>query len=324
MNPSSLRQFAKRYGMVGLVLVGIYLVARHLWTKKRVAFLACLVVGVASTYALDGFYHRCVSRGGYRLYVGRSGTETSLTHQPLELRVLQYWEEGSQTERVRALVHAFARAVAQQDRVRAIGIGNQLGSQFRSDSWNKDGKWLFRAVLGQTYLEQRWVDEAEQEFQNVLRAVPPGEPDWGKSLARQISAYGLARTYALRGSYTEALTWLARAPGEYNGGCGNANEAEAVRNYPLKVVWASANKPFSTAVMEFQAIMEGRFTPMENRLNGDTSEEQKQHAAVEAGLTLGCLYYKAGRRADAESCWNLVADNVDSQPQHRYLGAGVP
>ena len=324
MKPGFLRQFAKRYGTAGLLLVGIYLAARHFWYKKRPILMTCLLVLAASVYTLASFYHPSISRGDHRLYLGRPDTEVHTSSQPLEQRVLEYWEESSRTDEVRGLAREFTRTVERQDRVRAVQIGSRLCRLFHPGVyWIKDGQGILRAVQGQIYLEQGWLEEAEREFQSVLATVPPGEPHWGKSYARKMSTYGLAHTCALRGSYGSALTWLARAPGEYNGGCGNANEAEAARNYPLQVVWQAAQKPFSTSVPELKAIMEGQFTPMESELNGDTSEAQRQHAAAEAGLTLGCLYAKVGRCADAEACWKLVAANAVSQPETATLAQAM-
>src|SRR5205085_12098275 len=127
-----------------------------------------------------------------------------------------------------------------------------------------DGRWFVHAKMGEFYLEQAWLAVAEREFRGVLAAIPPGKPHWGRSPARREAAYGLARTAALHGNYTEALTWLDNAPGEDNNGCGNAHAAEAAENYPRKAVWTLASKPSPTTVSDLEAIMRGRFSPLES------------------------------------------------------------
>ncbi|MCW3052328.1 MAG: hypothetical protein JWN14_1498 [Chthonomonadales bacterium] len=317
MKPRALRQFANRYGAVSLLLVGAYLLAWHLWTERRKLLLAGgFVLVLAGVGVLAALSPRYVSHGDYQLYLGHVRSEELRSPQPLEQRILGYWDDKSQTAEVQGLVQAFAQSVARKDRGRASEEGDRLCRLFQPKDlgrWVKDGKGLLRAVIGQIYLEQGRLPEAEHEFQSVLATVPPGEPHWGQSWARQMSTYGLAHSNALHASYGEALKWLARAPGEYNEGCGNANEAEAVANYPLKVVWTVARQPFASAEPELKAMMGGQFTPMESHMNGDTSAEQRQHAAAEAGLTLGCLYAQAGRYADAEACWQLVASTPTNQ-----------
>ena len=319
MKPASLRQFANRHGMVGLLLVGAYLVVWHLWTRRRFALLAGIAILLVSASLLSFSYYtrklidqHSAFHASHQLYVGQIRAEAPDSPQPMEDWLLAYWEEGSRTDEIRKLTSEFAQSVAHQDRVRAVNLGNRLYPLFHPNTfWDKDGKWNMQACVGQIYLEKGWLDEAEHEFKSVLSAVPPDESGWGKSRARQMSAYGLARSCALHESYESALKYLEQAPHEYNSGCGNCRESVAIFNYPMQVVWTAASKPFSVAEPELRAIMRGHFAPMGSWLNGDTSAIQRQHAAVEAGLTLGCLYDKAGRRSGAEACWSLVAYRAD-------------
>jgi len=317
MKSRTLRQFANRYGVIGLLLVGAYLFARHLWIERRKALLVGgLGFVLAGTGILAALCPRYVAHGDYRLYLGHVRSEEPHTPQTLEYRLLEYWDDHRQSEEVRSLVHAFAQSVAQKDRVRASEQGNRLCQLFQPKDLGlkmKESKELLRALLGRIYLDQGWLPEAEQEFRSVLATVPSGESRWGRSWTRQMATYGLAHSNALHASYGEALKWLARAPGENSSGCGNANEAVAVENYPLKVVWTVARQPFASAEPELKAMMEGQFTPMETYLKRGTSDEQRQHAATEAALTLGCLYAQAGRHADAEACWQLVASIPTNQ-----------
>ena len=327
MQTKSLRQFANRYGAIGILLVSFYLIGWQIWTKERRALLVCLTILLSGVFVWETVFNHSAFRGGQRLYVGWFLPVRPHPPVPLEQRLLDNWKEGSGTSEIQALAHRFVRSVYLQNRVSAIDAGNRLFKLYHPSPvnthnpsstiylppyWKTELRWFFHAELGQIYLEQGWLDEAKQEFQSVLSAIPPNKQGKGYR-TRKWAAYGLARVNMLSGSYETALGWLTRVPKEYSNGCGNANEAEAADNYPLKIVWTVASKPFPIAERELQDMMHGHFTAMEGRLNGDTSEDQKKHAAAEAGLTLGCLYYKAGRPENAESCWSLVAFHADSQ-----------
>jgi hypothetical protein len=215
-------------------------------------------------------------------------------------------------------------AVEHGNHVQAERVGKQLHTVYIPlEFFGKDGKWYLDAGLGDIYLKYGWLAEADHEYSSVLAAVQPGEPHWGKSEARKKSAYGLACTNALRGSYSAALKWLEQAPGEYNSGCGNCNEATKTRYYPTQVVWTAASKPFSDAEAELKEIMGGQFRPMKSELNGDTSEQQRQNAASEAALALGCLFYDSGDRANAETSCKLITSDGSPLSDAGILARGM-
>jgi hypothetical protein len=72
MNPTSLRRFAKQHGTPGLLLVGVYLLAHHLWSKRRRTVVACTLGLFAITYTISNYDRppgHVITSGGYELYV---------------------------------------------------------------------------------------------------------------------------------------------------------------------------------------------------------------------------------------------------------------
>ena len=311
MNPTTLRLFAKRYGAFGYCIVGFVLLTRHLCKRYPLVSATVILAAAACIIACNMQSH--VESNGHRLYVA-TGEIAQTAPRQIAADILHYWDEGSITEDAKRLAQEFEQAVNQRDRTRAIAIGNKLKVMYHANpNWSQDGKWLFCAELGGIYLQEAWLDDAEREFRGVLAAIKPRRDQIRMgSVARQISAYGLARVCALRGSYTDALKWQADAPTEYSSGCGNANDAEEMNHFPELAVWNVACKPYPAATRELEAVMSGRFSPMASQFNQDTSGDQTKHAALEAGLVLGCLYKASGKDADADICWNLVASHSGS------------
>jgi tetratricopeptide (TPR) repeat protein len=289
--------------------------------QKRRVFAAGLVALTLATFGWDVAFNHSIAANHQRLYIGWSLPEKASATPSVEQRILACLEEGSKSQKAKSLIGSFSHAVERHDREAAVGelhLDINLSSRRTAED-----EAAIHIELGQIYLEQMWPDSAVTKFQHVLSAIPPGKPQWGKSFARQSARYGLARAHMLQSAYNEALSELKQAPGEYNTGCGNANAAEADDNYPLEVVWTAAIKPLPEAERILQPIMRGRFTPRKSEfpisLIDGTSEDQRKHAAAEAGLTLGCLYYQAGRFAEARACWDLVASPKNSQGESRLL-----
>lgn len=321
-----LRRMADRYGMVGLLFASAALGVWYLWNRQR-GLTVVLTAFLGASFVMPFFATECrghgriAANGGHVLYLGRRAPIQEVQEQP-EQRILRFWPEDFRTQKVRTLARDFDAAVAGLDQERAVQAGDRLSSLLPppdAKAWDTDGNWRFRATLGEVYLEQSWCATAEREFRSVLSGIPPAQGGWGKSGSRQTATYGLARICALRGAYAEALALLARAPDEYRSGCGNCMEGEEAYNYPRKIVWTIASKPYSVAVSELKDVMRGRFDPLTSSLNGDTSDEQRQHAALEAALTLGCLYDATKHPIDAKACWTLTATKGDPAYEATWL-----
>lgn len=318
MNTKRLRAIIHRYGTPGLLFVGLYLLGFSLWHHHRRA----LGIVALSLFLVPGFLLGLRERQPVAppplnapLYTCRRAGGDDAGHNAVPKTVAQaldqVWGEARKTPDVRQSLRDLVAAVDQRNLSRAIQLGDSLFHLYQPPPLKMilppDGNWDFHTGLGEVYLDQAWPQAAIQEFMTVLKAVPPATNGWGRSSARERSAYGMAYANALLGKYKEALQWLEQAPQEYRSGCGNCEAAKEVWNYPIQQVWQAAQLPFNQAFDHLLRMTAGQFDPLENWLAFSTPEEQKEHAAVEAAVTLGCLYLQHGDRTTAQRLFQKAA-----------------
>src|SRR5207253_2065925 len=140
-----------------------------------------------------------------------------------ESLVCQFWEERPPKSGARVLVGRLRERVRQEDWAGAVRACDQLTPLLprRRKGEAAELPWEWQVAVGELQLYALRPQVATRRFERVLRTVrPQRSPFYRGSIARQAASYAMARARSEAGRFEDAITWLKRAPDEFDSGCG--------------------------------------------------------------------------------------------------------